>query len=256
MNKIEQYNDTSSAVFTLLGCIKPTICYIYSPISPIYKQIAIKYHFTIELVNLYVDMNYPCQENSVIIFQNPTFADGSFYCLDKYMQTWISKKCTIIIDESLIDFTSFKSVSKYINSYEKIYIIKSLGSFYTKYKPTLCSIISNKDNINRLKYEEPKVEVSKENITYLNKIQNDVGYSKTTKTMNIIKKEKLYRYLENHNHIEKVFPSSTNRVLIYIDSSKYDDIQKELEIKQIKIISCKDNNIDFLDCNYMILLVA
>jgi threonine-phosphate decarboxylase len=39
-----------------------------------------------------------------VIFVNPSTPDGKYYELEELMKTWIKKSCTILIDESFLDF--------------------------------------------------------------------------------------------------------------------------------------------------------
>ena len=66
------------------------------------------------------------EENSFVIFVNPSTPDGQLYDINILMEYWMSQNCTILVDESFLDFTNGESMIKYIKEYDKLYILKSI----------------------------------------------------------------------------------------------------------------------------------
>ncbi len=68
------------------------------------------------------------------------------------MEHWIKQNCTILIDESFLDFTkkriSFKILKK---NYEKLYILKSMTKFYSSAGIRIGTIISSKKEYKKTK---------------------------------------------------------------------------------------------------------
>ena len=62
-----------------------------------------------------------------MIFVNPSTLDGQLYDMQDLLALWQAVDCTIIIDESFLDFCVADSVAEYKANYLKLYIIKSLS---------------------------------------------------------------------------------------------------------------------------------
>jgi histidinol-phosphate/aromatic aminotransferase/cobyric acid decarboxylase-like protein len=241
-----KYNDPNSALFALFGSLKSTLCYIYAPITPIYSQVLKKYNFLVEDVNIYLDMQKEIVENSIVVFQNPTYADGKYFNLEDTIALWVEKKCIIIIDESFLEFTSNKSQINKIQSYSDLYIVSGMEYFYKSYNIFVTTITSSISNIKILENDDLYIPLSRCNIDILNNIKLDKSYNKTTRVINLVKNQKLYNFLQNENYIADIFISSTNHILIRV---KYNAIlPSNLNYKNTK-------NIMFLDDNYKIVIV-
>lgn len=245
---IELFNDNTQAIYSLLGHFDKTLCYIYSPAPIVYNQIATKYNYTIETINRYVDLKSDIEANTLIIFANPSMPDGSFYDIEELLKIWKNKNCTILIDETFLDFTSFKSAKEFINEYNNLYILKSFEKFYAKFNISLVSIISNSKNINKLQEENPPLKISNLDNIYIQHMLKDKSFAKVSRTVNITNKEYLYRILENSKYISKVFPSSTNYVLVQLKNINFTRFQKILSSKDIIVKDC--SSFDFLDDSF------
>jgi len=241
-----KYNDPNSALFALFGSFKSTLCYIYAPITPIYSQVLKKYNFIVEHINIYLDMKKEIIENSIVVFQNPTYVDGKYFDLEDMIALWIEKKCIIIIDESFLEFTSNKSQTKKIQNYNDIYIVNSMEHFCKSHNIFVTTITSSVSNIKTLENDDLYIQLSRCNIDILNNIDLDKSYSKTTRVINLVKNQKLYNSLQNENYIADIFISSTNHILIRV---KYNAILPS----DLSYINTK--NIMFLDDNYKIVIV-
>ena len=67
------------------------------------------------------------------------------------MKKWIENSCTILIDESFLDFCDKPSAIKYLETYDKLYILKSMTKFYSSAGIRVGTIVSTKQNIEKLK---------------------------------------------------------------------------------------------------------
>ncbi|MEA3512823.1 MAG: aminotransferase class I/II-fold pyridoxal phosphate-dependent enzyme [Campylobacterota bacterium] len=248
-NQIELYDRQSSAIFSIFTILKIRLINIYSPCSNQYKNIASKLNYTIELINRFTDLNKDISSKSIVIFTNPSVPDGSFYDIDILMKKWIEKKCTIIVDESFLDFTSYESVSKYIDIYDNIYIINSISKFYTHYDVKICSVISSSTNIAKLKSSELLYDISQFDSLYIQEIVKDKTFKKISKAINIGNKEILIKTLEDSKYISAVFSSSTNFVLIQLQSIDSKSFQELLKPYNIMVKECSE--FDFLDDSFI-----
>ncbi|MGE4463280.1 MAG: aminotransferase class I/II-fold pyridoxal phosphate-dependent enzyme, partial [Arcobacter sp.] len=125
-SKIELFNGGSSAIFTLFKHLVLQTCTIYSPAYLEYKKAVLNFGYELNLINRFENINQEVKENSFVIFVNPSTPDGRYYDLEELMKTWIEKSCTILIDESFLDFCDKPSAIKYLKTYDKLYILKSM----------------------------------------------------------------------------------------------------------------------------------
>ena len=249
LNQLELFNGGSSAIFSLFRTFDTKHCYIYSPAYLEYKKAAIKFDYTIDYINRFVEIEKDVLPNSLVVFVNPSTPDGTFYDIDKLMKMWIEKNCTILIDESFLDFTSFKSVTKYLDSYDKLYILKSLTKFYSSAGIRLGTIISSKNNIEKLKEFEPMWKISQFDQEYIKSVTKDKNFVKISKAINIRNKELLIDILNKSKYISHILPSSANYVLVQLKNINANEFQELLKPYKIMIRDC--SNFDFLDDSFI-----
>jgi len=128
---LELFNGASTAIYSLFRELDLEECYLYAPLYLEYKKSAILNGYKITDINRFTDINRDITKNSLVVFVNPSTPDGEFYNIYPLLQKWVEKNVTILIDESFLDFTPFQSATNYINSYDKLYIIKSMTKFYS-----------------------------------------------------------------------------------------------------------------------------
>ncbi len=102
--KLELFNGATSAIYSLFRLLGLKHVTLYAPLYLEYKKAAKAYGYKIDLINRFKDLNQEIKPGSLVIFVNPSTPDGTFYMLDKLMQIWMDKECTILIDESFLDF--------------------------------------------------------------------------------------------------------------------------------------------------------
>ena len=248
-NQLELFNGGSSAIFSLFRNFDTNYCYIYSPAYLEYKKAAIKFDYTIDYVNRFIDLDKDILPNSLVVFVNPSTPDGTFYNIDNLMKRWIEKNCTILIDESFLDFTSFTSAVKYINSYNKLYILKSMTKFYSSAGIRVGTVISCQENIIKLKEHEPMWKISQFDQEYIKSAIKDKNFSKISRAINVRNKELLMETLNSCKYISNIFPSSANYVLAQLKDIKAEQLQELLKPCKIMIRDC--SNFDFLDDTFI-----
>ena len=248
-NQIELFNGGSSAIFSLFRYFDTRHCYIYSPAYLEYKKASISFNYTYELINRFVSLDTNIISNSLVVFVNPSTPDGSFYDIDSLMQKWIEKDCTILIDESFLDFTSFESATKYIKQYDKLFILKSMTKFYSSAGIRLGAIVSSSSNISKLKQSEPLWKISQFDSHYIQTVLDDNNFSKVSKAVNIKNKEYLKNILKQCKYVSTVFPSSSNFVLIQLKTINAKKFQELLKPYKIMVRDC--SNFDFLDDSFV-----
>lgn len=247
--QLELFNGGSSAIFSLLRLFETRHIHIYSPAYLEYKKAATKLNYTIELINRFTDLDKFVAPNSLVVFVNPSTPEGSFYDMDSLMKKWIEKKCTILIDESFLDFTSFESVIKYLKTYEDIYILKSMTKFYSSAGIRVGGVISSKNNIKQLKNLEPVWKISQFDSHYIQAVLEDKRFPKISKAVNIANKELLKNILKQSRYISHIFPSSANFVLVQLKG--LDAVEFQNLLKEYKIMVRNCTNFDFLDGSFV-----
>ncbi len=248
-NQIELYNGGSSAIFALFRFFGLKESVIYSPAYLEYKKASELFGYSTTYINRFQDIEQSIPIGSLVIFVNPSTPDGRFYDIDRLIKEWIERRCTILIDESFLDFTNFNSATKYIESYSRLYILKSMTKFYSSAGIRVGTIISNSENINSLKEYEPMWKISQFDSSYLQEVLRDREFPNISRDINSKNREYLYDILQNSNYIEKTYPSSANYLLIKLKDLTAKEFQELLTPYKIMIRDC--SNFDFLDSSYV-----
>ncbi|CAM3833323.1 aminotransferase class I/II-fold pyridoxal phosphate-dependent enzyme [Arcobacter cloacae] len=244
-SQIELFNGGSSAIFTLFKHLSLQTCIIYSPAYLEYKKAALNFDYELNLINRFSNINENVKENSLVIFVNPSTPDGKYYELEELMKTWIEKSCTILVDESFLDFCDKASAIKYLEIYDKLYILKSMTKFYSSAGIRVGTIVSTKENIENLKEFEPMWKLSQFDSNYLQAALDDKLFKNISKAINIKNKIELENILKNSILIEEVFESSANYLLVKLKNLKAKEFQELLKPYKIMVRDC--SNFDFLD---------
>ena len=163
-NRIKQYKDANS--FNSKNCffdrgIPDIVAYLE------YKKAAVNFAYELRTINRFENMLLPVKEGSLVVFVNPSTPDGTYYDIDTLMNYWIQRHCTILIDESFLDFCDGKSATKYIKEYDKVYILKSMTKFYSSAGIRVGTLVSNEKNIDSIKRFEPMWKLSQFDSNYL-----------------------------------------------------------------------------------------
>jgi threonine-phosphate decarboxylase len=184
-NQIELFNGGSSAIFTLFRHLDLSHCTIYSPAYLEYKKACVNFAYNLRTINRFENIFLPLKEDSLVVFVNPSTPDGTYYNIDELMKYWIKQNCTVLIDESFLDFCERQSAVKYIKEYDKLYILKSMTKFYSSAGIRVGTIVSNEQNIEKLKRFEPLWKLSQFDSIYLQKALEDKGFKTISKAINV-----------------------------------------------------------------------
>ena len=248
-SQIELFNGGSSAIFTLFRHLSLETCTIYSPAYLEYKKAALNFGYELNTINRFEDIKEDVKENSLVIFVNPSTPDGKYYDLEKLMQTWIKKSCTILIDESFLDFCDKASAIKYLETYDKLYILKSMTKFYSSAGIRVGTIVSTKENIEKLKEFEPMWKLSQFDSNYLQAALDDKLFKNFSKEINLKNKIELENILRNSSLIEEIFESSVNYLLVKLKNLSAKEFIELLKPYKIMVRDC--SNFDYLNSSYV-----
>ena len=244
-SEIELFNGGSSAIFTLFKHLSLQTCTIYSPAYLEYKKASLNFGYELNTINRFEDINENVKENSLVIFVNPSTPDGKYYELEELIQTWIENSCTILIDESFLDFCDKPSAIKYLETYDKLYILKSMTKFYSSAGIRVGTIVSTKQNIEKLKRFEPMWKLSQFDSNYLQAALDDKLFKNISKAINIKNKIELENILKEPDLIEEIFESSANYLLVKLSTLNAKEFQEKLKPYKIMVRDC--SNFDYLN---------
>lgn len=247
--QLELFNGASSAIFSLFKFFDTRLCYIYSPAYLEYKKAAYTFNYHVELINRFVNLDADIEENALVVFVNPSTPDGSFYDIDALLSKWMKKNCTILIDESFIEFTAQKSCVDYLQNYPKLFILKSLTKFYSCAGVRIGTVLSNEENIKALKKTEPLWKISQFDMIYIEKSLKDTHFTKISKAVNITNKEYLIKVLKECKYVHHIFDSAANFVLVQLQNINANEFQELLKPFKIMVRDC--SNFDFLDDEFV-----
>ena len=244
-SEIELFNGGSSAIFTLFKHLSLQTCTIYSPAYLEYKKASLNFGYELNTINRFEDINENVKENSLVIFVNPSTPDGKYYELEELIQTWIENSCTILIDESFLDFCDKPSAIKYLETYDKLYILKSMTKFYSSAGIRVGTIVSTKQNIEKLKRFEPMWKLSQFDSNYLQAALDDKLFKNISKAINIKNKIELENILKSSALVGEIFESSANYLLIKLKNLSAKEFQEKLKAYKIMVRDC--SNFDYLN---------
>ncbi|PLY06428.1 MAG: aminotransferase class I/II [Arcobacter sp.] len=253
-NQIELFNGYSSAIYSILKFLNLKYCFIYSPCNLVYKKAASNLDYEVRLINRFENIFLPIKEQSVVVFANPSFLDGTYYDLDKLFKYWSSKDATVIIDESLLDFSSELSALNYMKNYEKLYIVKDFSKYYSNESLNIASIFSNEKNSELLRKYEPEDKLSNFDMFYLEESFKDKEFKLISNSVNIKNKASLEKILNSNKYVDSFFHSSSNSLLIKLKNISSKEFKAKLEDKSIKISNCL--KYDFIDDSYINIYIS
>lgn len=242
---IELFNGFSSSIYSLLKYLNSKICYIYSPCNLEYKEAASNLGYETRLINRFENIFLPIKDESVVVFMNPSFLDGTFYELDKLFEYWASKNAKVIIDETLIDFCGKQSSTKYLSLYENLFIVKDLSKFYSRKNLNIATVFANNDNIKNLRKYEPQNKISNFEIKYLEEALKDKKFSTITNSIYIKNRIELEKILQKHKFVESMFQSNSNSLLVRLKSIDSNEFKKQIQKHGVMINTCLEY--DFID---------
>lgn len=247
--ELELFNGGSSAIFALLRFFDNPTCTIYSPAYLEYKKAAHLHGKKVCLINRFEAMNTEVEENSLVIFVNPSTPDGRYYEIETLMERWSAKNCTILIDESFLEFCGGESATRYLQTYDKLYVLKSQTKFYGCAGVRVGIVLSSRDNIAALREKEPLWKISALDSHFLITALKDEPFRAQSRMLNLEATTYLKTLLDSSPLFEKVLESDANFFLVRLASISAKEFQEQLTPHRIMVRDC--SNFDFLDEAYV-----
>ena len=248
-DEIELFNGGSSAIFTLFKHLALDSCTIYSPAYLEYKKASLNFGYKLNLINRFENIDVEVKKNSLVIFVNPSTPDGKYYELEELMKKWMENSCTILIDESFLDFCDKPSAIEYLKTYDKLYILKSMTKFYSSAGIRVGTIVSTKENIEKLKEFEPMWKLSQFDSIYLQNALEDRVFKGVSQKVNKKNRIELESILKGSSFVEEISTSSANYILVKLKDIKAKEFQERLKPYKIMVRDC--SNFDYLDDRFV-----
>jgi len=243
--QIALYNGATSAIFELIKSLKESDIYLYAPLYGEYEKACRVSSKNIHKINRFEELYKVPKKNSTVVFVNPSTPDGKYYHLEKLFKLWKRQNCTIIIDESFLEFQNLKSLRNQINDYKKLYIIQSFTKFYACAGVRIGAIFSHKRNIEALK--TPLWNLSSFDVEFLSKRLQDNNFSRESKKSHKKMKKELHKILKSSKLFSKIYKSDSNFILT--KSKRAKKIFKHLYKNKILVRKC--GSFDFLNNSYL-----
>lgn len=248
-DEIELFNGGSSAIFSLFKHLALDSCTIYSPAYLEYKKASLNFGYKLNLINRFENIDVEVKKNSLVIFVNPSTPDGKYYELEELMNKWMENSCTILIDESFLDFCDKPSAIEYLKTYDKLYILKSMTKFYSSAGIRVGTIVSTKENIEKLKEFEPMWKLSQFDSIYLQNALEDRVFKGVSQKVNEKNRIELESILKGSSFVEEISTSSANYILVKLKDIKVKEFQERLNPYKIMVRDC--SNFDYLDDRFV-----
>jgi len=249
--QMELFNGGSSAIFSLFPHIKgnhkglPLRCTVYSPAYLEYKKAADRFEYELHLINRFQAMDEEVPQGSFVVFVNPATPDGKFYDIQPLLEKWHSRKCTVLIDESFIEFTPHTSATNYLAKYPNLFILKSLTKYWGAAGIRMGALFSSAQNIAALKQREPLWKLSAFDATYIQAALQDESFAKRSEAANQESRDYLLELLQKSPLVKHIYPSEANFVLVELQGITAEELQEKLLPYRVMVRNCE--NFDGLD---------
>ena len=210
---IALYNGATAAIYALMDSLKAKSVYLYAPLYGEYQKAALKSKKDIYKINRIENLDAEVEEKSIIVFVNPSTPEGSYYDLDELFLEWKKKKCTIILDESFIEFEGHKSLRKQVQDYKKLYIIQSFSKFYACAGVRIGAVFTNKKNIEKI--TPPLWNISSLDAEFLQTRLSDAAFKRSALEVHKEQKQQLQNILKSSNIFDQIVESDANFILVH-----------------------------------------
>jgi len=235
---IEPFNGASAAIFALLRSLQPKDLVLYTPLYGEYAHIAEELGCTVHNINRFDRLLADTPRHSTVIFVNPSTPDGQLYELQGLLAAWQAADCTIVIDESFLDFCVADSVAEQIAHCDKLYVIKSLSKFYGCAGIRIGFILAATSAIKELQRFEPAWKLSSLDMAYMQQALANTAFIEQTRQQTAHLRDLLYLALQDSGLFDKIYPGQANFLLARLASGDGYQLQAFVEPSRILIRVC------------------
>jgi threonine-phosphate decarboxylase len=246
---IEVFNGASAAIFALLKYLQPAHLVLYAPLYVEYAAIARQLSSRVYEVNRFKTCDFRPPAGSTIVFVNPATPDGHVYELTALLQRWQEAGCTVIIDESFLDFTDAPSVAEHIPSFGSLFIIKSLSKFYGCAGVRIGFLAGPSSAVGCLQRLEPAWKLSAFDMAYMQKALTNIDFIERTRQQTSYRRQLLYSLLSGSGLFATVYAGRANFLLARLAEGDGFELQQQLAEARILVRICA--NFTGLDSRYL-----
>ena len=243
--QIALYNGATAAIYTLLKSLKQKNIYLYAPLYGEYENAALQADKTILKIDRLNVITKEPKKNSIVVFVNPSTPDGLYYNLKNLFKKWTKRNCTIILDESFLEFEELESAREQINEYKKLYIIQSFSKFHSCAGVRIGAIFSSKKNLKLLPTQP--WSLSSLDASFLESRLADEEFKTQTRRVHKKQKKQLQNILKESNLFDEILKSDSNFILVH--SKKGKEIYKHLLKNKILVRTC--GSFDYLSDEWL-----
>lgn len=235
---IEVFNGASAAIFALLRFLKPHDLVLYAPLYGEYAHIAGELGCRLHVIDRLNDPAAEIPEGGTVIFVNPSTPDGQLYDLNDWLARWRAADCTVIIDESFLDFCEADSVAGHIAHDDKLYLIKSLSKFYGCAGIRIGFVMAAGPAIEALKRLEPAWKLSSLDMAYMRQALANVAFIGQTRQQTTERRAQLHRALSDCGLFRRIYDGQANFLLAELAELDGYRLQEKLAPSRILIRVC------------------
>lgn len=239
------FNGATSAIFELFRGLKSKDITLYAPLYSEYEEAAKETSKKIFKINRFEELYKKPKKRSIVVFVNPSTPDGKFYDLEALFKIWKKRKCTVVLDESFLEFEDLPSQRSKLKKYKKLYIIHSFTKFNACAGVRIGAVFSREENIKKL--FTPRWNLSSFDVEFLTQRLKDRLFVKKSQNKHQKQKKYLFEILHNSKLFPKIYPSDSNFFLVRSQEAK--TIYSKLLEKKILVRQCE--NFDFLDKQHL-----
>jgi len=245
-SQIALFNGATTAIYELFSSLKRKNVFLYAPLYGEYEKAALSAKKNIYKINRIEDETQAPLDDSIVVFVNPSTPEGTYYDnIKELMRKWMELDCTIILDESFLEFEELNSMRDEINSYKRLYIIQSFSKFYSCAGVRVGAIFSHKNNIQKL--QTPLWNLSQLDLNFLTQRLSDESFAIKSRELHKVQKEELLNILTESKLFSEIVESDSNFILIYAPNGE----QLWEKLLEQKILVRKCASFDYLSNNWL-----
>ena len=245
-SQIALFCGATTAIYELFSSLKRKNVFLYAPLYGEYEKAALAAKKNIYKINRIEDETQAPLDDSIVVFVNPSTPEGTYYKnIKELMSSWMELECTIILDESFLEFEELESMREEINNYKRLYIIQSFSKFYSCAGVRVGAIFSNKNNIQKL--QTPLWHLSSLDVNFLKQRLADESFAKKSRELHKAQKEELNNILTESKLFTEIVESDSNFILAYTPNGE--ELWEKLLEKKILVRKCA--SFDYLNNNWL-----
>jgi threonine-phosphate decarboxylase len=245
-SQVSLFGGATAAIYALFTSLKRKDVYLYAPLYGEYKKAAMAAKKNIFIINRIEDETEMPTPESIVVFVNPSTPEGYYYeNIKELLAEWIALECTIILDESFLEFEELDSMREEINNYKRLYIIQSFSKFYSCAGVRVGAIFSNKKNSEKL--QQPLWHLSALDVNFLSLRLQDEDFIQKSRELHRVQKEELINILTDSKLFTEIVESDANFVLVHCLDGEV--LWEKLLQKKILVRKCA--SFDFLNDNWL-----